>query len=59
MNGLEGWTGAGIGEGITTAPLHARAAPDAGATSITVWPQNTIILLWHKRAATVQMELAV
>ena len=47
MHPLDSWTGAGIGEGMTTTALHARSAPNTSAASVTVWPQGDTLLLWH------------
>lgn len=44
---LDSWTGAGLGEGVTTSPLYARTAPDFTATQRTLWPKDTPLLLWH------------
>jgi hypothetical protein len=44
---LAGWTGAGIGEGVTTAPLYARVGPEFAAEKVVLWPTTTTLLLWH------------
>lgn len=47
MNPLDGWTGAGIGEGVTLTNLFAREEPDAGAPAVTLWESGATLLLWH------------
>lgn len=47
MNPLADWTGAGIGEGVTTANLNARKDPDISAPAVTLWQTGTTLLLWH------------
>jgi hypothetical protein len=44
---LAGWTGAGIGEGVTTSPLYARTQPSTDAPTVTLWAQDSTLLLWH------------
>lgn len=44
---LADWTGAGIGEGVTLAPLYARAQPSTDAPAITLWESGITLLLWH------------
>ena len=43
---LADWTGAGIGEGVTTSPLYARAQPEINAPSVALWQMAETLLLW-------------
>lgn len=47
MDHLDDWTGAGIGEGVTLAPLNARTQPSTDAPAVTTWAANITLLLWH------------
>lgn len=47
MSDLAGWTGAGIGEGVTTTALNMRDAPSTSAVIIKTQAQNTVLLLWY------------
>jgi len=43
---LANWTGAAIGEGITTSPLYAREQPEINARSVGLWHDAETLLLW-------------
>ena len=45
---LADWTGEGIGEGVTTAPLYAREQPSTDAPSVVLWDQGEPLLLWAR-----------
>ena len=47
MSALDSWTGSGIGEGVTLAPLYAREQPDTDAPTVTLWANGVTLLLWH------------
>jgi hypothetical protein len=43
---LANWTGAGIGEGVTTSPLYAREQPEINARAVALWQMAETLLIW-------------
>jgi hypothetical protein len=43
---LAGWTGEGLGHGVTTTALYARAEPEIQAAAVALWQANEPLILW-------------